>query len=80
MLFRIEPLLSFIATSRIARSIGATTILTLRWGPVSGLGSKMGLDATSKWPAETQGQWDRPIVMDRAVAARMESVFESLGV
>ncbi len=47
--------------------------------PVSGLGSKMGLDATAKWPGETQREWGRPIVMDRAVAARMEGVFESLG-
>jgi 4-hydroxy-3-polyprenylbenzoate decarboxylase len=47
--------------------------------PVSGLGSKMGLDATSKWPGETQREWGRPIVMDAAVAARMKAVFESLG-
>jgi 4-hydroxy-3-polyprenylbenzoate decarboxylase len=48
--------------------------------PVSGLGSKMGLDATGKWPGETQREWGRPIAMDAAVAARMESVFESLGI
>ncbi len=48
--------------------------------PVSGLGSKMGLDATSKWPGETLREWGRPIAMDPAVAARMESVFESLGI
>ncbi len=29
--------------------------------PVSGLGSKMGLDATNKWPGETQREWGRPI-------------------
>jgi 4-hydroxy-3-polyprenylbenzoate decarboxylase len=47
--------------------------------PVSGLGSKMGLDATSKWPGETQREWGRPIAMDAAVQARMDAVFQSLG-
>ena len=32
--------------------------------PVSGLGSKMGLDATHKWPGETTREWGRPITMD----------------
>ena len=32
--------------------------------PVSGLGSKMGIDATNKWPGETQREWGRPIAMD----------------
>lgn len=47
--------------------------------PVSGLGSKMGLDATNKWPGETQREWGRPIVMDAAVQARMDGIFQSLG-
>ncbi|MDP3310250.1 MAG: UbiD family decarboxylase, partial [Polaromonas sp.] len=47
--------------------------------PVSGLGSKMGLDATNKWPGETQREWGRPIVMDGAVQARMDGIFQSLG-
>ena len=47
--------------------------------PVSGLGSKMGLDATSKWPGETQREWGRPIAMDAAVQERMDAVFASLG-
>jgi 4-hydroxy-3-polyprenylbenzoate decarboxylase len=47
--------------------------------PVSGLGSKMGLDATNKWPGETQREWGRPIVMDPAVEARVDTLFESLG-
>ena len=47
--------------------------------PVSGLGSKMGLDATSKWPGETQREWGRPIAMDKAVQARVDSIFQSLG-
>jgi 4-hydroxy-3-polyprenylbenzoate decarboxylase len=47
--------------------------------PVSGLGSKMGLDATNKWPGETQREWGRTIAMDAAVTARMDALFESLG-
>ncbi|HWI83475.1 4-hydroxy-3-polyprenylbenzoate decarboxylase [Ramlibacter sp.] len=47
--------------------------------PVSGLGSKMGLDATSKWPGETQREWGRPITMDAAVTARVEGILASLG-
>src|SRR5438552_2074097 len=38
--------------------------------PVAGLGSKMGIDATNKWPAETQRTWGRPIAMDAAVHRR----------
>ena len=37
--------------------------------PVSGLGGKMGLDATNKWPGETSREWGKPIVMDKAVKA-----------
>ena len=40
--------------------------------PVSGLGSKMGIDATNKWPGETAREWGRPIAMDADVAARVE--------
>ncbi|HAU58594.1 MAG TPA: 4-hydroxy-3-polyprenylbenzoate decarboxylase [Comamonadaceae bacterium] len=47
--------------------------------PVSGLGSKMGLDATNKWPGETQREWGRTIAMDAEVTARMDSLYESLG-
>jgi 4-hydroxy-3-polyprenylbenzoate decarboxylase len=38
--------------------------------PVSGLGGKMGLDATNKWPGETARAWGRPIRMDAGVEAR----------
>ena len=48
--------------------------------PVSGLGSKMGLDATNKWPGETQREWGRTISMDAEVQARMDGIFETLGV
>ncbi len=46
--------------------------------PVSGLGSKMGLDATNKWPGETQREWGRVMAMDPAVTARMEPLFAAL--
>ena len=47
--------------------------------PVSGLGSKMGLDATNKWPGEVQREWGRPIVMDADVQARVNALCEGLG-
>jgi 4-hydroxy-3-polyprenylbenzoate decarboxylase len=47
--------------------------------PVSGLGSKMGLDATNKWPGETQREWGRTITMDADVQARMDGIFATLG-
>jgi 4-hydroxy-3-polyprenylbenzoate decarboxylase len=47
--------------------------------PVSGLGSKMGLDATNKWPGETTREWGRPIVMDAAVKARVDTLWAELG-
>ncbi|RKR04427.1 4-hydroxy-3-polyprenylbenzoate decarboxylase [Kushneria sinocarnis] len=46
--------------------------------PVSGLGSKMGLDATDKWPGETEREWGRPIVMDEAVRERVSSRWQEL--
>ena len=48
--------------------------------PVSGLGSKMGMDATNKWPGETDREWGEPIVMDDAVKARVDALWESLGI
>jgi len=47
--------------------------------PVAGLGSKMGIDATSKWPAETQRRWGQPIVMDEAVKRRVDALWRELG-
>ena len=47
--------------------------------PVSGLGSKMGLDATNKWAGETTREWGRPIAMDAAVKARVDAMWQSLG-
>jgi 4-hydroxy-3-polyprenylbenzoate decarboxylase len=47
--------------------------------PVAGLGGKMGLDATHKWPGETQREWGRPIHMDDAVRGRAAALCERLG-
>jgi 4-hydroxy-3-polyprenylbenzoate decarboxylase len=47
--------------------------------PVSGLGSKMGIDATHKWPGETSRRWGRPIVMDASVKARVDRLWQDLG-
>ena len=47
--------------------------------PVSGLGSKMGIDATNKWPGETTREWGRPIVMDDAVKQRVDALWDQLG-
>jgi 4-hydroxy-3-polyprenylbenzoate decarboxylase len=46
--------------------------------PVSGLGGKMGLDATNKWPGETHREWGRTIRMDAAVSARAEALVQHL--
>jgi 4-hydroxy-3-polyprenylbenzoate decarboxylase len=46
--------------------------------PVSGLGSKMGIDATNKWPGETTRTWGTPIVMDPAVKRRVDELWGSL--
>jgi len=48
--------------------------------PISGLGSKMGLDATNKWPGETDREWGVPIVMDEAVKAKVDSIWDELGI
>jgi 4-hydroxy-3-polyprenylbenzoate decarboxylase len=47
--------------------------------PVAGLGSKMGIDATGKWPAETSRRWGRPIVMDPDVKRRVDRIWSELG-
>ncbi|HXR56614.1 MAG TPA: 4-hydroxy-3-polyprenylbenzoate decarboxylase [Casimicrobiaceae bacterium] len=46
--------------------------------PVAGLGSKIGIDATNKWPAETSRTWGRPIAMDPAVSERVEAIWQSI--
>ncbi|MDB5761470.1 MAG: ubiD [Herminiimonas sp.] len=47
--------------------------------PVSGLGSKMGIDATNKWPGETSREWGRPIAMTEEVKTRVDRIWEELG-
>ena len=47
--------------------------------PVSGLGSKMGLDATNKLPGETTREWGRPIKMSAEVVARVDAIWDELG-
>jgi 4-hydroxy-3-polyprenylbenzoate decarboxylase len=46
--------------------------------PVSGLGGKMGLDATNKWLGETQREWGRPIEMPQAVRGAVQKVFDAV--
>ena len=48
--------------------------------PVSGLGSKMGLDATNKWPGETDREWGRVIEQDPGVKARVDAMWSELGI
>ena len=48
--------------------------------PVSGLGSKMGMDATNKWPGETTREWGTPIVMDENVKQHVDSIWDELGI
>lgn len=48
--------------------------------PVSGLGSKMGLDATNKWPGETSREWGKPIVMTDEVRQRVDAIWDELNI
>jgi 4-hydroxy-3-polyprenylbenzoate decarboxylase len=47
--------------------------------PVAGLGSKMGIDATAKWPGETARTWGRPIAMDAEVKRKVDAIWRELG-
>lgn len=47
--------------------------------PVSGLGGKMGMDATNKWPGETQREWGTPIQMDDKTKQRIDKIWSELG-
>ncbi len=47
--------------------------------PVSGLGGKIGFDATNKWPGETQREWGRPISMSPEVKQRVDALWSELG-
>jgi 4-hydroxy-3-polyprenylbenzoate decarboxylase len=46
--------------------------------PVSGLGSKVGFDATNKWPGETNREWGRPIVMSPEIIKKVDAMWDSL--
>ncbi len=48
--------------------------------PVAGLGSKIGFDATNKWPGETQRAWGKPIAMSADVKQRVDDIWSSLGI
>ncbi|MDV6327669.1 4-hydroxy-3-polyprenylbenzoate decarboxylase [Idiomarina sp. Sol25] len=48
--------------------------------PVSGLGSKMGMDATNKWPGETDREWGEPIVMSDEVKQRVDELWDELNI
>jgi 4-hydroxy-3-polyprenylbenzoate decarboxylase len=47
--------------------------------PVSGLGSKMGIDATNKWPGETSREWGRTITMSDETKVRVDRIWQELG-
>ncbi|MBS0307905.1 MAG: 4-hydroxy-3-polyprenylbenzoate decarboxylase [Proteobacteria bacterium] len=48
--------------------------------PVSGLGSKMGIDATNKWPGETSREWGRTIAMSEEVKKKVDRIWQELGI
>jgi 4-hydroxy-3-polyprenylbenzoate decarboxylase len=48
--------------------------------PESGLGSKIGMDATNKWKGETDREWGRPIAMKAEVKARVDEIWDQLGI
>jgi 4-hydroxy-3-polyprenylbenzoate decarboxylase len=48
--------------------------------PVSGLGSKIGFDATSKFPGETSREWGTPIAMSADVKAKIDDIWDELGI
>ena len=48
--------------------------------PVSGLGSKMGIDATNKWSGETSREWGRTIAMSDEVKAKVDRIWQELGI
>jgi len=48
--------------------------------PVSGLGSKIGFDATNKWPGEVNRAWGKPIAMSEEIKSRVDEIWDSLGI
>ena len=47
--------------------------------PTSGLGSKIGLDATNKWPGESNREWGCPIEMDKIIREKVDNFWKHLG-
>ncbi len=47
--------------------------------PVSGLGSKIGMDATNKWPGETNREWGEKLYMEQDVIDRVDAMWSELG-
>jgi 4-hydroxy-3-polyprenylbenzoate decarboxylase len=47
--------------------------------PVSGLGGKAGLDATNKWPGETDREWGRKMAMDQEIIDKIDRLWAKLG-
>ncbi len=47
--------------------------------PIAGLGSKVGIDATNKWAGETDREWGKPIEMSNEVKARVDNIWDDLG-
>ncbi len=47
--------------------------------PVAGLGGKLGIDATNKWPGETDREWGEPIVMSDLVKSQVDEMWDELG-
>ena len=48
--------------------------------PTSGLGGKIGFDATNKWQGETQRQWGKPLSMSAGIKAKIDSIWDELGI
>jgi hypothetical protein len=48
--------------------------------PVSGLGSKIGMDANNKWPGETNREWGTPITMNEEIKKRVDAIWDELGI
>ncbi|AWD32261.1 3-octaprenyl-4-hydroxybenzoate carboxy-lyase [Candidatus Kinetoplastibacterium sorsogonicusi] len=47
--------------------------------PISGIGSKMGIDATNKWPGETNRKWGEKIYMSEFIKNKIDSIWDTLG-
>jgi 4-hydroxy-3-polyprenylbenzoate decarboxylase len=47
--------------------------------PESGLGGKVGLDATNKWPPETKREWGKKLAMDQNVVDKVSARWAALG-